>query len=181
MSRPKSKRIVFVCTGNTCRSPMAEILLRHKLVGLGVTNVKVLSAGLQTRKGDKINTYSQQVLQENAISCEEFRSTQLTDKILKEAYAIVCMTEQQKEFVMDMRWNALRKAGEEEIENNVYCFSEISGYEIRDPYGKGYDCYQYVFGLLDAGMSALIEKFELIAKPKKAVSGGKKRGRKKKQ
>ena len=68
MSATKLKKIVFICTGNTCRSPMAEILLRHKLVGLGVTNVKVLSAGLQTRKGDKINAYSQQVLQENAIS-----------------------------------------------------------------------------------------------------------------
>ena len=180
MSRPKAKRIVFVCTGNTCRSPMAEILLRKKLEETGVSNVKVLSAGLQARKGDTINPLSKQVLEEKGMDCGEFRATLLTDKILKESFAIVCMTERQREIVMDMRWNALRKAGEEEIENNVYSFFEISGYEVYDPYGKGYDCYQYTFGLLDAGMSALIEKLELVPK-KKTESVKKKRGRPKKK
>ena len=180
MSRPKAKRIVFVCTGNTCRSPMAEILLRKKLEETGVSNVKVLSAGLQARKGDTINPLSKQVLEEKGMDCGEFRATLLTDKILKESFAIVCMTERQREIVMDMRWNALRKAGEEEIENNVYSFFEISGYEIYDPYGKGRDCYQYVFGLLDAGMSALIEKFTLFPKPKKTASKNGSRAKKKK-
>ena len=176
MSRPKTKKILFICTGNTCRSPMAEILLRSKLEALGVKGVKALSAGLKAKKGDTINPFSKQILEEKGYSCDAFTSTLLTAKILTEAYAIVCMTEAQKDLLMDMRWNVLRKKGEEEIENNVYSFSEISGYEVYDPYGRGYECYEYVFGLLDAGMSALIDKFELNKK-----NAAKKRSRPKKQ
>lgn len=189
MSRKKSKKIIFVCTGNTCRSPMAEILLKNKLEQLGIGGFEILSAGIAAKSGDTINPLSKRALEEKGLSCGEFASTLLTEKILTDSFAIVCMTEKQRELLMDMRWNALRKKGAEEIENNVYSFSEISGYEIYDPYGKGYDCYEYVFGLLDAGMSALIEKFELkklSEKPKRTTkkadpsSPPKKRGRPKK-
>lgn len=177
MSRKKTKKIVFVCTGNTCRSPMAEILLKSKLATLGVSGVKVYSAGIKATAGDGINPLAKEALCENGLSAGEFSSTLLTDKILTEAFALVCMTEKQRELLMDMRWNALRKKGEEQIENNVYSFSEISGYEVFDPYGKDIECYRYVFGLLDAGMSAIIEKFEL---KKEEKAPPKKRGRPKK-
>lgn len=177
MSRKKTKKIVFVCTGNTCRSPMAEILLKSKLSKLGVSGVEVYSAGIKATAGDAINPLAQETLSENGLSAGEFSSTLLTDKILTEAFALVCMTEKQRELLMDMRWNALRKKGEEAMENNVYSFSEISDYEVFDPYGKDIECYRYVFGLLDAGMSALIEKFELKKEEKVPP---KKRGRPKK-
>ena len=176
MSRKKSKKILFVCTGNTCRSPMAEILLKSKLKQLGISGFDVLSAGISAKSGDTLNPLAKRALEEKGLSCDQFVSTLLTEKILTESFAIICMTERQRDLLMDMRWNALRKKGEEEIENNVYSFSEISGYEVYDPYGKGYDCYEYVFGLLDAGMSALIEKFGIKATAEKP----KKRGRPKK-
>ena len=190
MSRPKTKKIIFVCTGNTCRSPMAEILLKNKLEQMGIKSVKALSAGLAAKNGDSINRLAELVLKENGLSCEKFSSTLLTEKMLRESFAVVCMTESQRDIVMDMRWHALRGTGAEEIENNVYSFPEISGYEIYDPYGKDQECYRYVFGLLEVGMSALIEKFELkpliktTKKPKKegeVNTPPKKRGRPKKK
>ena len=75
-----------------------------------------------------------------------------------ESLAIVCMTDVQRDLLMDMRWQAMKAAGEEEIENNVYSFSELAGYEILDPYGRDIDCYHYVFELIAGGMSAIIEK-----------------------
>ncbi|MBP3434241.1 MAG: hypothetical protein J6K50_03095, partial [Clostridia bacterium] len=57
----------------------------------------------------------------------------------------------------------------EEIENNVYSFSEIAGYEILDPYGKDIDCYRYVFELLSGGMSALTDKILPLSVRKKYV------------
>ena len=183
MSAPKRKKIVFVCTGNTCRSPMAELLLMRRLNELGLKGYTVNSAGIKAKKGDVINPKSAQVLEENGIVAEGFTSTKLTDKIVREAFAIVCMTESQKDFLTDMRWNALKKAGEEAQENNVRSFFEITGYEVIDPYGKDIDCYRYVYGLLSAGIDRLIDKLDLrlhayIPKTKKTATGApKKRGR----
>ena len=173
MSAPKRKKIVFVCTGNTCRSPMAEALLKNKLERLGLKGFAVCSAGIKVVKGDGINPKSAQVLTEHGLPTAEFSATKLTPKLVREAFAIVSMTEKQKEYLMDFRWNALRKIGEENIENNVYSFAEISGYEVIDPYGKDVDCYRYVYQLLDDGVDALIEKFDLralayVPKPRQA-------------
>ena len=169
MSARKKKKIVFVCTGNTCRSPMAQLLLETQLKKADVVGFEIRSAGIAAKKGDVINPKSAQVLSENGIAAEDFASTKLTERLLIDAYAVVCMTERQREFLMDMRWNALKKKGKtqtdegEEIENNVYSFAEITGYEILDPYGKDIECYRYVYGLLSAGMAQLIEKLALRA------------------
>lgn len=160
----KKKKIVFVCTGNTCRSPMAEILLKRRLEFLHLEGYEVCSAGIAAKKGDVINPYSSATLAENGIEFTGFTSTLLTGKLLKEAFAVVCMTERQREYLMDMRWHAFQKSKkkpETEIENNVYSFAELTGEEVLDPYGKGMDCYRYVYSLLDGGMSALIEKLRL--------------------
>ena len=163
MATRKKKKIVFVCTGNTCRSPMAQLLLDKHLKGLKLKGFDVRSAGTAAKKGDVINPKSAQILQENGIACDNFLSTKLTEKLLLDAFAVVCMTERQREYLMDMRWNALKKTGGnlDEVENNVYSFAEITGYEILDPYGKDIDCYRYVYGLLSAGMDELTAKLAL--------------------
>lgn len=160
----KKKKIIFVCTGNTCRSPMAEILLKKRLEFLRIEGFDVCSAGIAVKKGDAINPYSSAVLAEHGLPSGDFSSTQLTGKLLKESFAIVCMTERQREYLMDMRWNAFQKSKKKptgELENNVYSFAELTGEEVLDPYGRGMDCYRYVYSLLDGGMSAVIEKLRL--------------------
>ncbi len=184
MSAPKRKKIVFVCTGNTCRSPMAEILLKEKLTALGLKGFAVSSAGIQAKKGDVMNAKSRQVLEENGIEVGEFTSTKLTEKTVCEAFAIVCMTSSQRDYLMDLRWNALKKAGQEAEENNVYSFADVAGYEVMDPYGKDIDCYRYVYGLLFAGVTTLVEKLDLRAHayvpkpraPRKTTASGEKKG-----
>lgn len=163
MTTRQKKKIVFVCTGNTCRSPMAQLLLRQRLKELKIKGFDVRSAGTAAKRGEVINPKSAQVLFENGIECAEFSSTKLSEKLLLDGFAVVCMTERQREYLMDLRWNALKKAGRimDGVENNVYSFAEITGYEILDPYGKDVDCYRYVFGLLAAGMPTLIEKLRL--------------------
>ena len=71
------------------------------------------------------------------------------------------MTERHAEYLMDMRWNVLRKAGVKDIENNVYSFEQLAGYTVPDPYGREIDAYRYVYDLLEGGMYAIIEKLNL--------------------
>ena len=152
------KLIVFVCTGNTCRSPMAEYLFRKRVEMLGLTKLKVCSAGTNAKKGDKINEKSAQILADKGFDTSLFKAKKIDERMLKQSLAIVCMTDAQRDMLMEMRWQVLRADGEEEIENNVYSFSELAGYQIIDPFGRDMECYKYVYELIDGGMPALIEK-----------------------
>ena len=113
---------------------------------------------MQVLPKSKINEKSAQILINKGFEVDTFKSKKITKKLLVESLAIVCMTDKQRDLLMDMRWQAMKEAGEEEIENNVYSFSELAGYEILDPYGREIDCYEYVFELIAGGMSAIMEK-----------------------
>lgn len=170
MKRKTGKKIIFVCTGNTCRSPMAERLFEQTLAFREIKGFAVYSAGLAAKKGTPMNPKSERVLQENGIPSEEFASRGIRDAELRSAFAVICMTEQQKDVLLDMRWRALRKVdaiGEEEIPNNIYSFAELCGYDIPDPYGREIEAYRYVFSMLEGGMSAIIDKLQLLQPSKK--------------
>ena len=161
MNEEKLKKIVFVCTGNTCRSPMAEYLLKRALRKKKLRGFKVCSAGLQAIKGDEMNPKSKEVLFENGIAVKSFQSTRLSEKLLREGFVFICMTERHKDIMLDLRWNAMRKASEETVENNVYSFRELVGYDVPDPYGMDIDVYRQVYALLEGGMYEIIEGLRL--------------------
>ena len=154
----EERKIIFVCTGNTCRSPMAEAVLRSELRRLNIRDDAGFSPGLEGSENGNINPLSAGGLSENGLSIDNFSSRELDSDMLEKAYAIICMTDSQRDILMDMRWNVLRRAGFSEIENNVFSFSDIAGYEIPDPFGKDLDCYRLTYQKIVGGMSALIEK-----------------------
>ncbi len=125
----KHKKIIFVCTGNTCRSPMAEAALQHELKRRKIRWYTVLSAGLQAEGGSAISPNSAQALAEAKIPFSEtFSSRRLTEKMIEDAFAVVCMTEAQR--------NALKAFP------NVTSIYALCGREIPDPYGGGIDVYR---------------------------------------
>lgn len=176
MKAKKKNKIVFVCTGNTCRSPMAAALFQREIAPLNLSELIVCSAGIQADEKGFLNEKSAQVLQENGIQMQDFHPTKVCEDLLKESLAIVCMTEVHKEYMMDLRWNVLRASGAKRIDNNVYSFKEIVGYDIPDPYGKNLETYRYVFELMEVGMPAIKEKIltekvveKLVRKPRKTT------------
>ncbi|MEE2819196.1 MAG: low molecular weight protein arginine phosphatase [Planctomycetota bacterium] len=93
--------IIFVCTGNTCRSPMAEGIARHFIQQSGLIDWKVSSAGVFGMDGMDISFESIKALQNCGI---EFNSTSkaLTVELLEEATHVFCMTESHKQSVLHL-------------------------------------------------------------------------------
>lgn len=122
-------KIIFVCTGNTCRSPMAEIILKKILKDANVTNVKISSAGLMAVDGEKMSEYSKIALKELGFRLYGFKSKRLTPNMVKKANMVICMTNSHKESLKGF--------------NNVYTLAEVTGTkDVIDPYGYDLSVYK---------------------------------------
>src|SRR5260370_33749905 len=84
------KTILFVCTGNVCRSPMAEGIFRQAIRGRG--NYRVLSAGLGALEGQPPSSYAVQAVQEVGIDISDRRGRALTPDPVQQADYIFRMT-----------------------------------------------------------------------------------------
>src|SRR5438128_1684599 len=92
------KTILFVCTGNVCRSPMAEGIFRQAVKGRG--NYRVLSAGLGALEGQPPSAYAVQAVKELGIDISGQRSRMLTPEMVQQADYIFGMTHSHIDTVM---------------------------------------------------------------------------------
>ncbi len=84
--------ILFVCTGNTCRSPMAEGLFRKMLAEKNTDNVTCSSAGLFAMTGDEVTPNSVKACERFEVDISAHRARRITSYILDETNKFVCMT-----------------------------------------------------------------------------------------
>ena len=124
----KINNILFVCTGNTCRSPMAEIMLKCKLKLAGIKGVRVTSAGTNAFDGDKISKNSATALKKLGYKVGAFKSKMLTPVMLLKNDLIVCMSASHKALISAFP--------------SVYSVGELmNGQDILDPYGGDLSVY----------------------------------------
>jgi protein-tyrosine-phosphatase len=93
------KSILFVCTGNSCRSVMAEGLMRKRLAELGKGNIKVSSAGIVAMNGFPPTDETARVMKEEGVDVTNHLSKKLNEEIVKEADLILVMEEIHREFI----------------------------------------------------------------------------------
>ena len=100
--------ILFVCSGNTCRSPMAaaignaEIARRLRIPSAGEACVQALSAGVSARDGAPMTTEAKQALQSIGISANGHRASNLTAELAHQVEKIFCMTQAHRDAVIEI-------------------------------------------------------------------------------
>jgi protein-tyrosine-phosphatase len=136
---PETGLILVVCTGNICRSPMAEGLLKHALAGQngGLKNLRVLSAGVAARFDEPVSEHSVTALRKVGIDISDHRSRALTQELLNAALVVYGMTESHRS-VIRMR---ARPAPD-----RLHLFREFlpppAEVEIGDPFGGPLQLYE---------------------------------------
>jgi protein-tyrosine-phosphatase len=148
-----SKTVLFICTGNTCRSPMAEGLLKASIKG--DSNIRVISAGVAAMPGQLVSRETQEILSENGGALKEFESQQVDEVLLKEADLVIAMTSAHADRV---RRFFSAHVGEVNLLCDYIDPSEgLAGVDIPDPIGMGKAAYEEVAEVMALAMPGIIE------------------------
>ena len=145
---PKPCRILFVCTGNTCRSPMAAALLRHRLGD--PPDVEVLSAGISAPAGSPASANAVAVMAENGISLENHRATQVDAELLGRADLVVALASSHQSVIARV---TPEHAGKVRL---LTSFVTGGGRDVADPFGGSLDAYRHTRDQIDGAITDLI-------------------------
>lgn len=150
--------ILFVCTGNICRSPIAERIAIAYGTEFGIPDLKVSSAGTRAVIGHPVHHFAASVIEELGGDSAAFAARQLTLKIASESDLILTMTRGHREAVLELAPRMLQRTftlGEaarlvserdvktiEDLADRRGCIASSRIPEIRDPIGQSFEIFR---------------------------------------
>jgi ribose 5-phosphate isomerase B len=151
------KELLLICTGNTCRSSIAEAILRDMLKKYEASGrLKISSAGLAAQEGSGASQGAIEVMREYGIDLAQHRSRQLTLDMLQCADLVLTMTPTHKNIVVEM--------SPDEKKSNVFTLYEFATdgkdtvSRIVDPFGGDIDVYRKCSGEIWTVLKSALDK-----------------------
>jgi len=158
------KTILFVCTGNICRSPMAEGLFQHATRGRN--DFRVLSAGVGALEGQPPSVHAVRALRELGVDISNTRSRMLTRQLVEEADYIFGMTHSHVDSVNALFPQAVEKTFLlREFDDTLDDFEK----DIGDPIGGTYETYAYCRDQIEQGIFSMLNFMEQTAQAPEAA------------
>lgn len=145
-------KILFVCTGNTCRSPMAQGIAQKTASDRNM-QIQALSAGIMVAPGSKVSNFSVESLKEYNIDISSHIPTQLDLNILSESDLVVTMTKAHKEMIIN---------ASPQFADKVKAFCDFTLYDdISDPYGADLNTYKKCASQIYDAVVKLYERIKI--------------------
>ena len=146
----KKRMILFICSGNICRSPMAEYMLKQRL-GRNST-WKICSAGVMAGAGISASQSAMKVLKKRGIDMSAHISRQVTRELVDEASLIIVMTIGHFE---EMRMSF------PDAEQKLFLLNSFNpkakNRDVADPMGANEDFYSEVYRQIEMALPGLID------------------------
>lgn len=147
-------KIMFICTGNICRSAMAHWLMKKKLKENNLPNIDVYSSGIFAMPGDISTEEAINVMEEYGVNLKQHRATLTRDSNIQEMDIILCMTNSHKHTLIQMYPNLKDKI----MTLKEYVDITKDGVEIKDPWGYDIATYRFCAAEIDRCLEELIKK-----------------------
>lgn len=147
------KKIMFICTGNICRSAMAEKMMAKKIKEQN-KDIQVYSSGIYAEDGDISTENAVDIMKERGIDLTQHRATNIANSKIKEMDLILCATVSHKYNVIQMY---------PELKEKVFTIKEyVDGpskdMDIKDPWGYDIVIYRNCAQELENYIDKIIEK-----------------------
>lgn len=152
-------KIMFICTGNICRSAMAHWLFNKKVEDLKLENIEVYSCGIYAQDGDTPTYEAKSVMEEYNVDLSKHKATNIRNSNIKEMDLILCATISHKMAVLDIY---------PELKDKVFTMKEYVNYNrqyhdeinIKDPWGYDIDTYRSCASEIEECLDLLIQKIK---------------------
>lgn len=165
-------KVLFVCTGNICRSPMAERICAGMASDAGVP-VEASSAGVGAMNGDPIHPHTAEVLVEHGYDAAGFAARYIRPPMVSEADVVLCLTREHRaacQQLVPVRWKRVFTVVEfaelasampgssldEIVESRNRIDPNSSALDIVDPMGQPKAAFEHVYELIEPRVEVLV-------------------------